>query len=244
LTSIDIPNSVTTIGVDAFSGCSALTSIYIPESVITIEAGAFSGCSSLISIDIPDAVTEIREFTFSGCTVLKSIDIPNSIITIPSTIAMFAKPESGTFWAWLVDFCSSTSWFYALMQFILILAFAYFYVAISFNPTEVAGNIQKQGGAIPGIRPGKATSSFIQKVLSKVTFIGALSLSVIAVVPLIVHLIVNAMQDVNIAFQAFTALQELAFAGTSVVIVVGVIIETVREIEAQMTMRHYKGFLG
>ncbi|MBQ4585794.1 MAG: preprotein translocase subunit SecY [Clostridia bacterium] len=168
----------------------------------------------------------------------------NAIITIPSTIAMFAKPQTGTFWAWLVDFCSSTSWFYALMQFILILAFAYFYVAISFNPTEVAGNIQKQGGAIPGIRPGKATSGFIQKVLSKVTFIGALSLSIISVVPLIVHLIVNAMQDVNIAFQAFTAVQELAFAGTSVVIVVGVIIETVREIEAQMTMRNYKGFLG
>ena len=168
----------------------------------------------------------------------------NAIITLPSMIAMFVKPTTGSFWAKVVSFCSQTSWFFALMQFILILAFAYFYVAISFNPTEVAGNIQKQGGAIPGIRPGKATSSFIQKVLSKVTFIGALSLSVISVVPLVIQLILNSLQDVNVAFYAFSAVSELANVGTSIVIVVGVIIETVREIEAQMTMRHYKGFLG
>ena len=130
----------------------------------------------------------------------------------------------------------------------MILAFAYFYVAISFNPTEVAGNIQKNGGAIPGIRPGKATSTFIQKVLSKITFIGALALSVISVVPLLIHVGLTMLRnqtlfEVNIAFWAFTYIGELATIGTSIIIVVGVVLEIVREMEAQMTMRHYKGFL-
>ena len=186
----------------------------------------------------------------------------NAILTIPSTIAMFAKPEEGTFWAGVVDFFSNTSWFFALMSFILILAFAYFYVAISFNPTEVAGNLQKNGGAVPGIRPGKATAQYIQKVLSKVTFMGALVLSVISVLPLIIHVIISACGSMDavqwislgdygyISFSQlnmadfFSLTSELAFSGTSVIIVVGVIIETVKEIEAQMTMRHYKGFLG
>ena len=120
-------------------------------------------------------------------------------------------------------------------------------MAISFNPTEVAGNIQKNGGAIPGIRPGKATSTFIQKVLSKITFIGALALSVISVVPLLIHVALTILRnnfDVNIAFWAFSYLGELATIGTSIIIVVGVVLEIVREMEAQMTMRHYKGFLG
>ena len=130
-----------------------------------------------------------------------------------------------------------------MLTFVLILAFAYFYVSISFNPFEVSGNIQKNGGAIPGIRPGRATAMFIKKVLSKVTFIGALSLSVICVIPLVINLIIVSLGGVNVAFQAFGLVSELATCGTSVVIVVGVIIETVREIESQLTMRHYKGFL-
>ena len=189
----------------------------------------------------------------------------NAIITIPTMIAQFVKiykdaPEGSTGpdeivpnapWAHIVDFFSDTSWFYCILTFVLILAFAYFYVAISFNPNEVAGNLQKQGGAIPGIRPGKATSTFIQKVLSKITLIGALALSVISVVPLLIHCIldelrhsIEASNGFMTALWAFTHIAELATIGTSIIIVVGVILEIVRDIEAQMTMRHYKGFLG
>ena len=184
----------------------------------------------------------------------------NSIITIPTLVAQFIKTtkvvDSTTGelaakqpWFNIVQFFSDTSWFYCILTFGLILAFAYFYVAISFNPNEVAGNLQKNGGAVPGIRPGKATATFIQKVLSKITFIGALALSVISVVPLLLHSILDAVRHINdgainVAFWAFTYLAELATIGTSIIIVVGVILEIVRDIEAQMTMRHYKGFLG
>ena len=181
----------------------------------------------------------------------------NAIITIPAMISQFiptTKVDEVTGdtmarqpWFQIVKVFSSGHWFYCLLTFVLILAFAYFYVAISFNPTEVAGNIQKNGGAIPGIRPGKATSTFIQKVLSKITFIGALALSVISVIPLLIHVALTILRnnfDVNIAFWAFSYLGELATIGTSIIIVVGVVLEIVREMEAQMTMRHYKGFLG
>lgn len=181
----------------------------------------------------------------------------NAIITIPAMIAQFipvTKVEDGVtyarpVWYQIVRVFSSSHWFYCVLTFALILAFAYFYVAISFNPTEVAGNIQKNGGAIPGIRPGKATSTFIQKVLSKITFIGALALSVIAVIPLMINVVLEWIRmsnggDVNIAFWAFSYLGELATIGTSIIIVVGVVLEIIREMEAQMTMRHYKGFLG
>ena len=102
---------------------------------------------------------------------------------------------------------------------------------ISFNPIEVANNLKKNGGFIPGIRPGQPTSDYITRVLNRITLIGALFLGVIAVVPLIVNIISG------------TQLGSLAFGGSSLLIVVGVILETTREIEAQMTMRHYKGFL-
>ncbi|MBO5338616.1 MAG: preprotein translocase subunit SecY [Clostridia bacterium] len=188
----------------------------------------------------------------------------NAIITIPTMVAQFipvteigsdgqVEVKNAT-WAAIVQFFSDTSWFYCILTFGLILAFAYFYVAISFNPNEVSGNLQKQGGAIPGIRPGKATSTFIQKVLSKITFIGALALSLISVVPLIIHCILDVLRHaefihdsvpaIETALWSFTYLSELATIGTSIIIVVGVILEIVRDIEAQMTMRHYKGFLG
>ena len=150
-------------------------------------------------------------------------------------------------------FSSTTSWFFLLMTFILILAFAYFYVSISFNPTEVAGNLQQNGGSIPGIRPGKPTAMFIKKVLSKVTFIGALCLSVVAILPTLVYLILNGIGGIElesgvspvlVALQGSTSMiGDFVNCGTSIIIVVGVVLETVRDMEAQMTMRHYKGFL-
>jgi preprotein translocase subunit SecY len=183
-------------------------------------------------------------------TGVMPIIFANAILTLPATIAMlFDTPKEGTFWHGFLNIFASTSWVYVVLQFVLIVAFAYFYVAISFNPIEVSGNLQKNGGSIPGIRPGKATSTFIQKVLSKITFIGALALSVIAVIPLMINVVLEWIRmsnggEVNIAFWAFSYLGELATIGTSIIIVVGVVLEIIREMEAQMTMRHYKGFLG
>lgn len=155
----------------------------------------------------------------------------NSIVSIPATIQMFVNPKQGSFWAGFFNLFGTDGWLYAALTAILIVAFAYFYVTISFNPIEVANNLKKNGGFIPGIRPGKPTSDYITKVLSRITLIGALFLVVIAVVPLVANIISGAK------------LSSLAFTGSSIIIVVGVVLETSREIESQMTMRHYKGFL-
>ena len=155
----------------------------------------------------------------------------NSIVSIPATIQMFVNPKQGSFWAGFFNLFGTDGWLYAALTAILIVAFAYFYVTISFNPIEVANNLKKNGGFIPGIRPGKPTSDYITKVLSRITLIGALFLVVIAVVPLVANIISGAK------------LSSLAFTGSSIIIVVGVVLETAREIESQMTMRHYKGSL-
>jgi len=115
--------------------------------------------------------------------------------------------------------------------FVLIILFSFFYTSISFNPVEIANNLKSNGGFIPGIRPGKPTADYITKILNRITLIGAIFLAVIAVLPLIVNLASN------------FALGAIAFSGSSLLIVVGVVLETAREIEAQMTLRHYKGFL-
>lgn len=156
----------------------------------------------------------------------------NSILALPSTIAMFfPTPKEGTFWHGFQRLFSYTSWLYAVVFMVLIVFFSYFYIAISFNPIEVSNNLKKNGGFIPGIRPGKPTADYITKVLNKVTLMGAFFLGVIAVLPLAANIISG------------NRISGIAFAGTSIIIVVGVALETAREIEAQMTMRHYKGFL-
>jgi len=159
----------------------------------------------------------------------------NSILALPGTIQMLASPKEGGFWAKFFGLFSYDSWVYAVLFLILIIAFSYFYIAISFNPIEVANNLKNQGGSIPGLRPGKPTSDYITKVLNKVTLMGAFFLAIVAVIPLFVNLIFMVAADVTLG--------SVAFAGTSVIIVVGVALETYREIESQMTMRHYKGFL-
>ena len=121
------------------------------------------------------------------------------------------------------------------MFLILLIAFAFFYIAISFNPVEVANNLKSNGGAIPGIRSGRPTVEFIKKVLNRITFIGAILIAVVAGFPMIVN---------NIATMLGTDIfSALAFGGSSMMIVVGVALETVRELEAQMSLRNYKGFL-
>ena len=165
-------------------------------------------------------------------TGVMPIIFASSIVSLPATIAMFFKtPAPGSFWDKFNTAFSQDGWLYAVLYGVLIIAFAYFYVTISFNPIEVSNNLKKNGGFIPGIRPGKPTSDYISKVLNRITLIGAVFLLVIALVPIIANIISGAK------------LSALAFTGSSIIIVVGVILETGREIESQMTMRHYKGFL-
>ena len=153
-----------------------------------------------------------------------------SIAMIPSTIAAFFKaPEEGTFWYGFLQFIDTKGFMYMLVYFMLIIAFSYFYSTIQFNPVEISNNLKKNGGFIPGFRPGKPTADFIKKVLNKVTLFGAVYLGVVAILPLILGMVIK-----NNA---------LSIGGTSVIIVVGVALETVQVLESQMLMRQYKGFL-
>ena len=151
-----------------------------------------------------------------------------SIASVPATIAAFTGKTDG----WVAAWFGNNSIPYAIIYFLLIIFFAYFYSTIQFNPIEVANNLKKNGGYIPGFRPGKPTSEFIQKVLNKITLFGAIYLGIIAVVPILVA-----------HFSKSAALTGISLGGTSIIIVVGVALETVRALEAQMLMRNYKGFL-
>ena len=157
-----------------------------------------------------------------------------SIASLPATICMLfgVTSESGGFWGGFLKVFNTSSWLYAIIYLLLIVFFAYFYSTIQFNPVEVANNLKKNGGYIPGFRPGKPTSEFIQKVLNKITLFGALYLGIIAVVPILVA-----------HFSQSASLTGVSLGGTSIIIVVGVALETVRALEAQMLMRNYKGFL-
>ena len=151
----------------------------------------------------------------------------SSILMLPTMILSFMKNQE-SFWYKALSLFSVRGIFYAVIYFLLIIGFAYFYATIQFNPIEMANNLRKQGGAIPGIRPGKPTSDFISKILSRITLMGALFLSVIAILPIVI----GSVGRINISL-----------GGTSVLIMVGVALDTVRNLESQMMMRHYKGFL-
>ena len=154
-----------------------------------------------------------------------------SIAMIPATIGMFVPSSrvEGSGWYNFLQFFNSTSTIYAIIYFLLILAFSYFYATIQFNPVEVANNLKKNGGFVPGFRPGRPTAEYLGRVLSRLTFFGAIFLGIVAILPIIVERV--------------TGIPSLSIGGTSVIIVVGVALETVRMLEAQMLMRHYKGFL-
>ena len=138
-------------------------------------------------------------------------------------------PEEETVSRAIYDAIDTQSFIYMIVYFIMIIGFSYFYSTIQFNPVEIANNLKKQGGFIPGFRPGKPTVDFIKKVLSKITLFGAIYLGIVAICPLLLG------KAVGNAY--------LAIGGTSVIIVVGVALETVKALEAQMLMRQYKGFL-
>lgn len=152
-----------------------------------------------------------------------------SIASIPATIGAFLPaPEEGSFWAALLDAIDTKSVLYMIVYFLMIIGFSYFYATIQFNPIEISNNLKRNGGFIPGFRPGKPTSDFIAKVLSKITLFGAIYLGIVAIVPLLAD-----------KFLPIT----VGIGGTSVIIVVGVALETVNALESQMLMRQYKGFL-
>jgi len=151
-----------------------------------------------------------------------------SICSIPATICAFIGVGEGSWW--YDNLWSSTSWAYAVTYFLMIFFFSWFYSTIQYDPVEISNNLKKNGGFIPGFRPGKPTADFIQKVINKIIIFGAVYLGVVALLPIIAG---NLMEGAR----------NLAIGGTSVIIVVGVALETVKAIEAQMLMRHYKGFL-
>ena len=150
-----------------------------------------------------------------------------SICSLPATICTFGGWTKG--W-WYENVFSSTSAIYAILYFLMIFFFSWFYASIQYDPVEISNNLKKNGGFIPGFRPGKPTADFIKKVINKIVVFGALYLGVVALLPIV-------------AGNALPSIQSLAIGGTSVIIVVSVALETVKALEAQMLMRHYKGFL-
>ena len=151
-----------------------------------------------------------------------------SICSLPATIATFCGMSQDN--PWYKNVFASTSWIYIAVYFVMIFFFGWFYASIQYDPVEIANNLKKNGGFIPGFRPGKPTADFIKKVINKIIVFGSVYLGVVALLPLI-------------AGSLMPNFQYLAIGGTSIIIVVGVALETVKALEAQMLMRHYKGFL-
>ena len=154
----------------------------------------------------------------------------SSICSLPATVCAFMgiTADSGNWW--YDNLWSNESWSYCLMYGLMIFFFSWFYSTIQYDPVEIANNLKKNGGFIPGFRPGKPTADFIKKVINKIVVFGAVYLSIVALLPIVAGNLIEGVKN-------------LAIGGTSVIIVVGVALETVKALEAQMLMRHYKGFL-
>ena len=181
----------------------------------------------------------------------------SSIVSLVPTVLMLCGVDGSkdNFWGKFARFTGSDGFIYPIVFFVLIIAFAYFYTTITFDPVDVANNLKKQGGAIPGIRQGRPTSDYIKKILNKITLAGALFLSIVAVLPIVAgpHVIQHIIEwilsgntsntpEVVLSYAKYYS-SIFTFGGTSLIIVVGVALETFRELEAQLTMRNYKGFL-
>ena len=167
-----------------------------------------------------------------GLSGVMPIIFASSILSIPQTILLFMggiENVKSDFWKGFFNAFDMGGWLYIVLYFVMIIGFAYFYVTIQYNPLEMSNNLRQNNGTIPGIRPGKPTTDFIAKIISKITLIGALFLAFIAILPLI--------------FSDVTQMRGLMMGGTSVIILVGVALETMRQLESQLMMRHYKGFL-
>jgi preprotein translocase subunit SecY len=165
-----------------------------------------------------------------GATGVMPVIFASSLLSIPSTIQTFLGDRVSTgFWKGFFDAFSTTGWVYCIVYAALILMFAFFYMTIQYNPMEMANNLKQNHGTVPGIRPGRPTAEYISKILTKLTLIGAIFLAVISLVPIV--------------YGAITGMGNLGMGGTSIIILVGVALETVKSLESQMMMRSYKGFL-
>ena len=175
----------------------------------------------------------------------------SSIISLPATIMLFCGVNAQTegFWGSFYRFFEADNWFYPVAMLVLIILFAYFYASFSFNAVEISNNLKKNGGMILGVRPGRPTAEFISKILSKVVLIGAIFLSIISILPIIANPLVitpavKAITGVTDAALLQSIASSFTFGGTSLLIVIGVALEFAKELEAQLTMRNYKGFLS
>ena len=164
----------------------------------------------------------------------------SSILSLPPTVQMFMKVEEGSGLFKFFNLFNQTNWFYGIIYFIMIIGFAYFYATIQYNPIEMANNIRKNSGTIPGIRPGEPTSKYIAKILSRITLLGALLLSVVALFPIVFSQVTTLILTKGFDFESG---MNVSLGGTSIIIMVGVALETMKQLESQMMMRHYKGFL-
>ena len=178
----------------------------------------------------------------------------SSIASLPATILTFfgITKNSEGFWGKFLKVFDSSSFLYLAIYLVLIVAFAYFYIMISFDPIEVSNNLKKNGGMIPGVRPGEPTAAYIKKILNRITFIGAIFLCIVVGVPMIANSIMFMFYDYDTTQSLASLVNRLyvqynfaqfSSLGSSIIIVIGVILETGRDIESQLTMRHYKGFL-
>ena len=155
-----------------------------------------------------------------------------SLMSLPQTIQLFAgePTKAEGFYYHVCHFFNPRSFSYAVIYFLLIIGFNYFYVSIQYNPVEIANNLRQSNGGIPGIRPGKPTSDYIQRVLNKISLVGAIFLGIVAVIPIFISM-------------ADPQLSSLSMGGTTILIAVSVALETTRVLESHMMMRHHKGFL-
>jgi preprotein translocase subunit SecY len=173
-------------------------------------------------------------------------------LEFPGILSNFFGADDTGFWGKVLRVLSQSNWcdpnhpvrsIGLIVYLLLIVLFSFFYTSITFNPIEISNNMKKSGGFVPGIRPGKPTSDYITKVLSRLTLVGALLLSVVALYPILFSQITTAIQTAIINDGETHAGVNLSLGGTSVIILVGVALETVKQLESQMMMRHYKGFL-
>ena len=164
----------------------------------------------------------------------------SSILSLPPTIQMFITLDADSGWNKFFELFNQTHWAYAIIYFVFIIAFAYFYASIQYNPIEMSKNIRDNGGSIPGIRPGEPTSRYIGKIINRIVLLGALLLSVVALFPIIFSQITTFALE-KLADCPYG--MNISLGGTSIIILVGVALETVKQLESQMMMRHYKGFL-
>ncbi len=163
----------------------------------------------------------------------------SSILSLPPTIQMFINVSEDSGWNKFFKLFTAEHWAYAIIYFLFIIAFAYFYSSIQYNPVEMSKNIRENGGSIPGIRPGEPTARYIGKIINRITLLGALLLSVVALFPIIF----SQVSKFALGHFGYSQGLNISLGGTSIIILVGVALETVKQLESQMMMRHYKGFL-